>query len=67
VRATKGALVSEPYGSLTFAEVPGWVAWVIKDWTPWGKNTGGLYLRMSERVDTKNIPAPIKAQVRLRR
>jgi hypothetical protein len=66
LRATKGAVVSPPYGSLTFVEGEGWLAWIIDGWTPWGRNKGGLYLRTQSGLRAKNIPKPIRDKVELR-
>ena len=67
VRASGDGLVSEAFGSVTFVEGPGWIAFAVKGWTPWGKDQGTLRLRMSEGVDRRSIPKPICELVELRR
>lgn len=67
LHATKGALVSPNYGSLTFVEGEGWMAWIIHGWTPWGKNKGGLHLRTRSGINTKTIPKPIREMAGIRR
>jgi hypothetical protein len=67
LRATKGAVVSPTYGSVTFVEGEGWLAWVLHGWTPWGENKGGLHLRARSGISTITIPKPIRERVGIRR
>jgi hypothetical protein len=65
LRGTNGALVSEPFGSLTFAEGPGWLAFVMNGYSPYGRQKA-LYLRFKKTVRLRDIPEPIRAQVQMK-
>ena len=59
LRKTKGALVSDPFGNVTFVEGNGWVAYVVNGYTHFGPDKF-IRLYSSQDARVRDIPKPIR-------
>jgi hypothetical protein len=66
LRRTKGVQVSDPFGSLTFVEGIGWVAYIVNGYWLFGRDTF-LRLYFTKGVRLSEIPKPIRDLVQMKR
>ena len=59
LRRTKGAQVSDPFGSVTFVEGNGWVAYVVNGYCHFGREKF-IRLYSSQDARLQDIPKPIR-------